>query len=338
MVYGLIIQNALTGTVYHYEFFTTEGNDENRKARIHEIVAVVRSEYRFRVECSASPNRYKHAATTMSGRPGMGQHRDELVTTATPAELLQGEEIRRNSNSSNNSTTEGGSNNMYHLNGFMSKNGNGSAISSNGQQSNGRSSSSSMPSAHNDVGSAFSCEPPERSSIVGGLFSSLKNAWVPSPSSANTSNSSVSQHSTSNHSSHSSTQFDRTNTTHASEGTIRLPRNELLEFPKLILWRQVLNSIFVLICNSDDNLVLASNFLSIFVSLLCEKFNDSFVTSKPEQFLEKSEIVMDLTSKLLPCGQLMFMTPSMAQYIASPHFQENSYDMAESSDFVDGGE
>ena len=30
----------------------------------------------------------------------------------------------------------------------------------------------------------------------------------------------------------------------------------------------------------------------------------------------------------------MFMNPSMAQYIASPHFQINSYNMAESSDFV----
>jgi hypothetical protein len=47
---------------------------------------------------------------------------------------------------------------------------------------------------------------------------------------------------------------------------------------------------------------------------------------------------MDLTSKLLPCGQLMFMNPSMAQYVASTHFQTHSYDMAESSDFVAGEE
>jgi|TARA_B110000090_G_scaffold200471_1_gene241452 hypothetical protein len=54
--------------------------------------------------------------------------------------------------------------------------------------------------------------------------------------------------------------------------------------------------------------------------------------------LQKPEMIMDLTSKLLPCGQLMFMNPSMAQYVASTHFQTHSYDMAESSDFVAGEE
>ena len=93
-------------------------------------------------------------------------------------------------------------------------------------------------------------------------------------------------------------------------------------------------SAFVVVCDPEDNLALASNFLSIFVSLLCEKFQDPGVTAKPEEFLQQPEIAMDLISKLLPCGQLMCMNPSMAQYVASPHYEANSFDMAESSDFV----
>ena len=361
MPYALIICSAQTGTVYHYQFYTPEGNDIHRKARLREIVSVVCSEYRFRVECSTSNNRHRqHAATTMSGRPIGQQNRDELITTATPASVLRAVETgnnasmsstthRRNHNrsnnspvSSNNSTTNINSNTNTNTNTnsntpFRTK----ARKGQNGIESDSSSSFLSPFASRSrnnknttTTSNAFSCEPPtEKMGMMSGLFSSLRNAWIPSPSTG----SMPPRQSSPTAMEQAASDAARGRGLAASEGIIRLPRNELLECSKLIVWRQVLSSAFVLVCDSDDNLVLASNFLSIFISLLSEKMNSSIVASTPELFLQQPEIVMELTAKLLPCGQLIYTNPSMAQYIASPHFQANSYDMAESSDVVFDG-
>ena len=349
MVYGLIIHN-FTGTVFHYQFYTPEGNDEHRKARIYEIVSVVCSEHRFRVECTIphDERRQHSAATTMSGGP-MRTHRNELVTTATPAEVLRTAESVADNNprireaaakrltggdgrvgdEGGGSSGSGGGGGSGSGSRSRSGSGSGSGSSNGGGNSSRRGSSSTRMST-------FACEPPERG-LVGGFLSSLREAWVPSPSATSASPpplaSSLMQQASDNGAVQSGGGLA------ASEGIIRIPRNELLAFPKLVVWRQVLSTAFVLVCDPDDNLALASNFLSMFVSLLCEKFNNPLVTATPEFFLAKPEVVMELTSKLLPCGQLLFMSPSMAQYVSSNAFQANSYDMAESSDFVseDGG-
>ena len=345
MVYGLIIHN-FTGTVFHYQFYTPEGNDEHRKARIYEIVSVVCSEHRFRVECTLPHNerRQHSAATTMSGGP-MRTHRSELVTTATPAEVLQtAESVADNNPRIREAAAKrptGGDGRVGDEGGGSSGGAGGGggrrAGGSGGGRSRSRSGSSngggnsSRRGSSSTRSSTFACEPPERG-LVGGFLSSLREAWVPSPSATSVSPpplaSSLMQQASDDGAVQSGGELA------ASEGIIRIPRNELLAFPKLVVWRQVLSTAFVLVCDPDDNLALASNFLSMFVSLLCETFNNPLVTATPEFFLAKPEVVMELTSKLLPCGQLLFMSPSMAQYVSSNAFQANSYDMAESSDFV----
>jgi hypothetical protein len=86
----------------------------------------------------------------------------------------------------------------------------------------------------------------------------------------------------------------------------------------------VLNSVFVLICEPHvDNVLLASNFLSVYVALLCKEFHDPFIAASPAQFLSSPDTMLTLTHKLLPCGQLLFLHPSMAEYIASDVFQKD---------------
>ena len=258
----------------------------------------------------------------MSGRP-VGQHRDELVTTATPADVLHGVDVggrAMNTGSSSVSSTSTSTRNSSNQ---------VAADQSSPPHSGSR---ESHRAAGGMMGSSFSCEPPERTGIMQGLFSTLRSVWAPSPSSSTVPPSLLNPTALERAAKDAARGIGLA----ASEGVIRLPRNELLEFPVLVLWRQVLSSAFVLVCDPEDNLVLASNFLSVFVSLLSEKFHNPVVAASPEQFLLHPEVVMELTSKLLPCGQLVFMNPSMAQYVSSPYFQANSYDMAESSDFVEG--
>ena len=82
-----------------------------------------------------------------------------------------------------------------------------------------------------------------------------------------------------------------------------------------------------------DNVLLASNFLSMFVALLCKEFHDPFIAASPAQFLSSPDTMLTLTHKLLPCGQLLFMHPSMAEYVASDMFlREDVEDYFEGND------
>ena len=120
----------------------------------------------------------------------------------------------------------------------------------------------------------------------------------------------------------------------SGEGVFRMPRSDVLGSPKTIVWRHVLNSVFVLICEPHvDNVLLASNFLSVYVTLLCKEFHDPFIAASPAQFLSSPDTILTLTNKLLPCGQLLFMHPSMADYVASDVFlQEDVEDYFEGND------
>ena len=120
----------------------------------------------------------------------------------------------------------------------------------------------------------------------------------------------------------------------SGEGVLRMPRSDVLSSSKTIVWRHVLNSVFVLICEPQvDNVLLASNFLAVFVALLCKEFHDPFIAASPAQFLSSPDTMLTLTQKLLPCGQLLFLHPSMAEYIASDVFlQEDVEDYFEGND------
>ena len=120
----------------------------------------------------------------------------------------------------------------------------------------------------------------------------------------------------------------------SGEGAFRITRSDILSSSKTVIWRHVLNSVFVLICEPQvDNTLLASNFLAVYVSLLCKEFHDPFVAASPSQFLSSPDTMLTLTNKLLPCGQLLFMHPSMAEYIASAAFlREDVEDYFEGND------
>jgi hypothetical protein len=69
------------------------------------------------------------------------------------------------------------------------------------------------------------------------------------------------------------------------------------------------------------------------VTLLCKEFHDPFIAASPAQFLSGPDTMLTLTNKLLPCGQLLFMHPSMADYVASDVFlQEDVEDYFEGND------
>lgn len=63
---------------------------------------------------------------------------------------------------------------------------------------------------------------------------------------------------------------------------LRLARGPVLSKPKVLVWRQVLGCAYTLICEPQENLLQASNFLSTFVTLLGLHFNDPAVSGSPQ--------------------------------------------------------
>ena len=111
------------------------------------------------------------------------------------------------------------------------------------------------------------------------------------------------------------------------EGVFRVPRCELLAEPLVVVWRQVLTSSFVIICDELENLVLASNFLSTLVACVCKVFGEGpGVLSAPERLSSAPGKMLVLMDRLLPGGHLQFMHPSMSDFVTSSSFQPGGPD------------
>eukprot|EP00421_Protoceratium_reticulatum_P023016 CAMPEP_0168385508 /NCGR_PEP_ID=MMETSP0228-20121227/14956_1 /TAXON_ID=133427 /ORGANISM="Protoceratium reticulatum, Strain CCCM 535 (=CCMP 1889)" /LENGTH=171 /DNA_ID=CAMNT_0008398695 /DNA_START=192 /DNA_END=704 /DNA_ORIENTATION=+ len=88
------------------------------------------------------------------------------------------------------------------------------------------------------------------------------------------------------------------------EGILRLQASALFEYPKLVVWKQVDKVVYTLVCEPLDNPLLASNFLTLFIS----KLNDHFRKGGGivEEVVARPDEVLAILNHLLPGGQLLF--------------------------------
>ena len=176
----------------------------------------------------------------------------------------------------------------------------------------------------------------------GGFLSMLSSAWMPAPSAtAPGGSSSASDAARASFASSASASQDQEEVvwrSHASgrkaseikagikdtlqtiEGVFRIPRGALMESPKTVVWRLVLNTIYTAVCEEDENVVLASYFLQVFATMLQRWYADPWISYRPIKFFERPEQILELEHRLLPHGILLFMHPSMVEYVASEHF------------------
>jgi len=84
------------------------------------------------------------------------------------------------------------------------------------------------------------------------------------------------------------------------EGITMIENTEIFYNQINVVWKYYLGHCFVLVCRDDENILMASNFLTIL-----ENF-------AKEELLIASEKFLVILDTLLPSGQLLFMTLTLA--------------------------
>eukprot|EP01098_Paradermamoeba_levis_P015994 TRINITY_DN8406_c0_g4_i1.p1 TRINITY_DN8406_c0_g4~~TRINITY_DN8406_c0_g4_i1.p1 ORF type:complete len:217 (-),score=69.69 TRINITY_DN8406_c0_g4_i1:4-654(-) len=83
----------------------------------------------------------------------------------------------------------------------------------------------------------------------------------------------------------------------------------------LVVWKRVNNTSYTMICEEEENAVLAANFLSLFIKVLNEHFKFTPATSNTKEMMMKPEEVLVLLQNYLPSGQLLFINSSFARFL-----------------------
>ncbi|XP_074847736.1 AP-5 complex subunit sigma-1 [Carettochelys insculpta] len=96
----------------------------------------------------------------------------------------------------------------------------------------------------------------------------------------------------------------------APSGVFRLPPGDPFAENKTVLWLAVLSLGFALVCDPQENLVLAENTLRLLVRCLLEHLKLLSQGSNVVLKADKTEIIL---SKFLPHGQLLFLNDQFAQ-------------------------
>jgi len=99
------------------------------------------------------------------------------------------------------------------------------------------------------------------------------------------------------------------------EGVFRVPAGKVFSTPKIVLWKLVHSCAYTLICEVDENRLLASNFLELFPSILNEHFKNPQISAQPKEFLVKPEEVLLPLHHFLPNGQLLFMNQQLLKQL-----------------------
>lgn len=100
-----------------------------------------------------------------------------------------------------------------------------------------------------------------------------------------------------------------------TEGILRLPASALFEHPKLVVWKQTDKVVYTLVCEPLDNPLLASNFLTLFVSELNDHFRKG--GSVIDEVDLRPDEVLAILSCLLPGGQLLFTNCHLYRHLKS---------------------
>mmetsp|Transcript_1676 Transcript_1676/g.3494 ORF Transcript_1676/g.3494 Transcript_1676/m.3494 type:complete len:196 (-) Transcript_1676:298-885(-) len=97
-----------------------------------------------------------------------------------------------------------------------------------------------------------------------------------------------------------------------TEGILRLQASSLFQHPKLVVWKQVEQVVYTLVCEPLDNPLLASNFLTYFVAELSDQFRKG--SSIADEVAARPDEVLVILNWLLPDGRLIFANNHLRMY------------------------
>jgi hypothetical protein len=99
----------------------------------------------------------------------------------------------------------------------------------------------------------------------------------------------------------------------ALEGMFRVTQADLFPAPKIVVWREFQGIAWTVICEMDENRMLANHFLQSFPKLLLEHFKIQQLTV--DLVLSKIEELLLLLQQTLPNGQLLFLSGNLAKHL-----------------------
>jgi len=108
----------------------------------------------------------------------------------------------------------------------------------------------------------------------------------------------------------------------SEEGAFSIQQSEnikgmefLFKSKKIVLWKQIFNTTYVLICEKDENRALGVHFLSVFIKMIDDHFKKPGISAQPKEYLSKPEDFIGLLQTFLPNGQLLFMNNQFIKHL-----------------------
>eukprot|EP01133_Synstelium_polycarpum_P010768 gene10768-12543_t len=124
-----------------------------------------------------------------------------------------------------------------------------------------------------------------------------------------------------------STQVSRTSDSGAKEGIFRIVPQRLQTTPTISPQNDPIADVcnyfstpkacFTIICEEDENRLLASNFLTMFGSVVVDHFKNTLSKTLSIEVFSKTDEVLVLLHSYLPNGQLLFTSTQFAKHIKS---------------------
>uniref|UniRef100_A0A0G4HJB0 AP complex mu/sigma subunit domain-containing protein n=1 Tax=Chromera velia CCMP2878 TaxID=1169474 RepID=A0A0G4HJB0_9ALVE len=104
-----------------------------------------------------------------------------------------------------------------------------------------------------------------------------------------------------------------------TEGIVRFPASPLFRVGKVAVWKQVENIVFIVICDSLENLALANNFLILLINTVFENLKSFGVSGGclETELMHRPDELLAILHSLLPAGILTFSNLAHAKFSVS---------------------
>jgi len=107
------------------------------------------------------------------------------------------------------------------------------------------------------------------------------------------------------------------------EGAFRVPTGGdtgkkgvlLFKASKIVLWKQIGSTAYILICEEEENRLLAAQFLTLFTKVLDEHFKKPGIAAHPKEFLNRAEEFLILLQTFLTNGLLLFINSQVSKQL-----------------------
>ncbi|EGG16692.1 hypothetical protein DFA_07670 [Cavenderia fasciculata] len=91
----------------------------------------------------------------------------------------------------------------------------------------------------------------------------------------------------------------------------------LFTTPKYVVWKNLLGVCFTMICDQDENRLLAASFLTSFSNILVDYYKSILSKSSPQEIFSRSDEILVLLNSYMPNGQLLYSSQQFAKHIKS---------------------